>query len=134
MINYNNKTWLWTGRIISTLATLFMLFDGIIHLLKVPAVIQAFQQLGYPLSVITPLAVIELICVVLYIIPRTSVLGAMLLTGYLGGAVDSNVRAGLPLFSYILFPVYVGVFLWAGLYLRSQKLRALIPLQNNDQR
>ena len=120
---------LWSGRIITTLVVLFMIFDATIHLLKVPAVVEGFTQMGYSLSVITPLSIIELISVVLYIIPQTSILGAILLTGYLGGAVDSNVRAGNPLFTFTLAPVYVGVLLWLGLWLRSNKLRELTPIK-----
>jgi DoxX-like family len=127
MINFKNKKWLWTGRVLRAVVILFMLFDGVIHLSKIPAVTDAFAQMGYSLGVITPLSIIELLCVILYIIPSTSILGAILLTGYLGGAVDSNVHAGSPLFSAILFPVYVAILLWGGLYLRDSRLRELIP-------
>jgi hypothetical protein len=120
-----NKKWIWTGRVLSTLSGLFMLFDGIIHIAQPPIVIQSFQQQGYPLQIIFPLALVELVCVLLYIIPRSALLGAILLTGYLGGAVDYNVRAGNP-FSEILFPVSIAIALWAGLYLRSQKLRVAL--------
>jgi len=129
MINYNNKRWLWAGRIVTALGAAFMLFDGVIHAMRIAPVIQAFQQLGYSLDIIVPLAVVELICTVLYIIPRTSILGAILLTGYLGGAVDSNLRAGNPLFSNILFPVYIAILLWAGLYLQNGRLRAIVPVK-----
>ncbi len=132
MSEETSKKSLWAGRIISLLVILFMLFDGVIHIMKIPAVTQSFVQLGYSLNVITPLAVIELLCVLLYVIPRTSILGAILLTGYLGGAVDSNVRAGNPLFSFILFPVYIGVLMWGGLYLRSKRLRSLVPIKSKN--
>ncbi|MDP9290329.1 MAG: DoxX family protein [Thermoproteota archaeon] len=95
----------------SALTAIFMLFDGVVHILQITPVVESFKQLGYPLSVIVPLAIVELICVILYMIPRTSILGAILLTGYVGGAVDSNVRAGNPLFSNILFPGYVRILL-----------------------
>jgi hypothetical protein len=120
---------LWLGRIMSALTVLFLLFDGVIHLMQIAPVVESFVQLGYSPSIALPLGIIELVCLILYVIPRTSVLGAILLTGYLGGAVATNARVGYPLFSHVLFPVYVGVLLWAGLYLRDGRLRALIPLQ-----
>ena len=123
------KTQLWAGRIISALPILFLLFDGVIHLTRIAPVVDSFNQLGYPIGLALSLGIIELVCVVLYVVPPTSVLGAILLTGYLGGAVASNLRIGAPLFSNALFPVYVGVLLWAGLYLRSNRLRALLPLR-----
>jgi hypothetical protein len=124
-----SKTQLWTGRIISALPILFLLFDGVIHLTRIAPVVDSFNQLGYSIGLALGLGIIELVCVVLYVVPPTSVLGAILLTGYLGGAVASNLRIGAPLFSNALFPVYVGVLLWAGLYLRSNRLRALLPLR-----
>jgi hypothetical protein len=120
---------LWAARVISALAVLFLLFDAVIHILRIGPVDKAFADLGYAPSLAVPLGIIELICLILYVIPRTSVLGAVLLTGYLGGAVATNVRVGAPLFSHILFPVYVGVLLWAGLYLRDNRLRALFPVR-----
>jgi hypothetical protein len=124
-----SNTQLWAGRIISALPVLFLLFDGVIHLTRIAPVVDSFNQLGYPIVLALGLGIIELVCVVLYVVPPTSVLGAILLTGYLGGAVASNLRIGAPLFSNALFPVYVGVLLWAGLYLRSNRLRALLPLR-----
>jgi hypothetical protein len=121
---------LWAGRIMSALAALFMLFDGIIHILKIAPVVDAFAQLGYPIRVSVGLGIIELICVAVYVLPRTSVLGAILLTGYLGGAIAAQVRIGTPLFSHVLFPVYVAVLIWGGLLLRDRRLRALIPLRS----
>jgi hypothetical protein len=106
-----------------------MLFDGIIKFMKPAPVIDAFAQLGYPLSVAGVLATLCLVCAVLYAIPRTSVFGAILLTGYLGGAIATHVRVGDPLFSHVLFPVYLGAFAWAGIYLRDDRLRALVPLK-----
>lgn len=120
---------LWAGRILSGLAALFMTFDGVIHVLRIPPVVQGFSQLGFPLSVSVPLGIIELICVAVYLYPRTSVLGAILLTGYLGGAIATQVRISAPLFSTMLFPIYVALFVWGGLYLRDDKLRAMIPLR-----
>ena len=120
---------LWAGRIMSALAVLFMLFDGVIHITKIAPVVEGFAQLGYSASLAIPLGIIELVCVVLYLIPRTSVLGAVLLTGYLGGAVATNLRVGAPIFSNVLFPVYMGVLSWGGLYLRDMRLRTVFPLR-----
>jgi hypothetical protein len=123
------KGQLWTGRVLSTLAVLFLLFDCTRKFLKPQPVIEGPVSLGYPVSVITPLAITLLICTLLYIIPMTQVLGAILLTGYLGGAVATHVRHGDPLFSHILFPTYLGAFLWLGLYLRDPALRDFIPFR-----
>jgi len=119
----------WAGRVLSALPALFLLFDGVIHILKIAPVVEAFAQLGYSIGLAVPLGIIELTCLALYVIPRTSVLGAVLLTGYLGGAVASNLRVGTPLFSNVLFPVYIGILLWAGLYLRDARLRAIFPVR-----
>jgi hypothetical protein len=123
------KGQLWTGRILSGLAVLFMLFDTIIHALRGPQVVQGFAQLGFPLSIAIPLSIVEFIGIVLYVIPRTSVLGAILLTGYLGGAVAAQVRIGAPLLGFVLAPVYVALFLWLGLYLRDERVRAVVPVR-----
>jgi hypothetical protein len=124
-----SKGRLWTGRIMSALPALFLLIDGVGKLVKPAPVVQGTLQLGYPESVLLGLGIVLLSCTVLYVIPRTAVLGAILLTGYLGGAVATHVRVGSPLFSHILFPVYLAVLLWGGLYLRDGRLRALIPLR-----
>jgi hypothetical protein len=126
-MNFNTKKWLWTGRILSILGAGFMVFDGVVHISRIAPVTQSFAQMGYSLDVIVPLSIIELICVLLYIVPRTSVLGAILLTGYLGGAVDANVRAGNSLFGFVLFPVYLAIILWGGLYISDGRLRELVP-------
>jgi hypothetical protein len=123
-----SKKALWAGRIMSVLPALFLLMDGVMKLFKPAVVVQATLQLGYPESVILPLGIVLLTCTVLYLVPRTSVLGAILLTGYLGGAVATHVRVGESLFS-IVFPIIFGVLIWGGLYLREPRLRALIPLQ-----
>ncbi len=123
------KGLLWTGRILSVLAALFMLFDGVGHLLKPAPVVQAFAQLEFPLRLSVCLGVIQLICVALYIVPRTAVLGAVLLTGYLGGAVAIHMRVGNPVFECI-FPIIIGIFFWAGLLLRDVQLRALFPVRS----
>jgi DoxX-like protein len=119
---------LWTGRILCTLAILFLLMDGVMKLFNPRPVVEGMTRLGYPLNLAATIGIILLICVLLYAIPQTSILGAILLTGYLGGAVASQLRVGGPLFSYVLFPVYLGVLIWAGLCLRDSRLRALIPL------
>ena len=120
---------LWAGRIISALPILFLLFDGIAKLFKPAFVVEGTLKYGYAESVIIPLGIVLTLCTILYAIPRTAVLGAILLTGYLGGAVNTHVRAGEGWFP-ILFPVIFGVLLWGGLYLRDERLRALIPLRS----
>jgi len=122
---------LWAGRIISGLVIAFMFFDGAIHLMKIAPVVQAFQELGWPISQAVVLGIIELLCAVIYLYPRTSILGAILLTGYLGGAVLTQLRVGHSLFGEVLFPVYLGILVWAGLYLREPRLHSLIPLQTS---
>jgi hypothetical protein len=119
---------IWAGRIVSALPVLFLLFDATIHIMRTPAVVAGFAQAGFPISTAVPLGIIEIICIILYAVPRTSVLGAILLTGYLGGAVATNVRQQLPMLGYVLFPVYVAVFIWGGLWLRDDRVRSLIPL------
>ena len=116
---------LWTGRAFSSLAVLFLVFDSVGKLLQVQPVIDGTIQLGYPRDIVFGLGVTLLSCVVTYVIPRTSVLGALLLTGYLGGAVATHVRVANPLFSHVLFPTYVAALLWGGLILRDPRLRAL---------
>jgi hypothetical protein len=122
-----SKKALWGGRIISGLVTAFLLFDAGIHLLKPAPVVEAFAKMHLPLSLAVGLGIVELVCLVLYVIPRTSILGAVLLTGYLGGAVAIQVTTSNSLFGEILFPVYVGVLVWGGIYLRDERLRALFP-------
>lgn len=120
---------LWTGRVLSGLIILFMIFDGVIKLPPLDVVTQTMVPLGWPadVNVARLLGVIGLISTALYALPRTSVLGAILLTGYLGGAIATNMRVGSPLFSHTLFSVYLGIILWGGLYLRDPRVRALIP-------
>ena len=124
-----SKKRLWAGRIMSGLLALFLLLDGAAKLAKPAPVVEGTIKLGYSESVILPLGIVLLACTILYVIPRTAVLGAILLTGYLGGAVATHVRVGDPVFS-ILFPVIIGVLIWGGLYLRDDRLRALIPLRS----
>jgi hypothetical protein len=113
----------------SGLPVLFLLVDGVMKLLKPEAVVKATIELGYPESVIVGLGIVLSVSTILYSIPRTAVLGAILLTGYLGGAIATQVRVGNPLFTHILFPVYLAVLLWGGLFLRDERVRALIPLR-----
>ena len=122
-----SKKKLWAGRIISALPVLLLLFSGVMKLMKPAPLVQGFAQFGYPESLILKIGILEIFCTVVYMIPRTSVLGAILMTGYLGGATATNVRVGDPS-SFI--PVLVGVLVWAGLYLRDDRLRALIPLRS----
>jgi hypothetical protein len=121
-------TTIWAGRISSALAVLFLLLDSVIKALNLAPAVEATTQLGYPASLVIGIGILELACLAIYVIPRTSVLGAILLTGYLGGAIATQVRAGSPLFS-IVFPIIVGVLIWGGLFLREDRLRALIPLR-----
>jgi DoxX-like family len=116
----------WPGRILTGVPVLFLAFDGIAKLARAPQVAEASQRLGLPVGVAAPLGAILLACLALYLIPRTAVLGAVLATGYLGGAVAMHVRIGDPLASRALFPVYVAVLLWGGLYLRDARVRALV--------
>ena len=124
----SNKLQLWAGRILSILPALFLLLDGVMKLVKPAFVVEATVKLGYPESTIVGLGIVLVAGTILYLIPSTSVLGAIVLTGYLGGAVATHVRVGGPLFP-IIFPVIIGAMLWGGLYLRNERLRALIPLQ-----
>jgi hypothetical protein len=117
---------LWAGRIISGIAVLFLIFDGVTKLVTVDAVAEGMRQLGYPVTLAPVIGAILLVCVVLYVIPRTAPLGAILLTGYLGGAVASQLRIGMPLLGYTLFPIYVAILIWGGLYLRDSRVRALV--------
>jgi hypothetical protein len=119
----------WGGRIASGLVVLFLLFDGVIKLMEIGPVMESFVQLGYPTSLARGIGIIVLVCAVLYAIPRTAVLGAILLTGLLGGAVASHVRLGDPLFSHVLFGVYLGVLAWGGLWLRDERMRAIVPVR-----
>src|SRR6478735_11602721 len=123
-----SSTGLWAGRMMSGLPALFLLVDGIMKLFKPPIVVQATVELGYPESVIVGLGVTLLTSTLLYLIPPTSILGAILLTGYLGGAVATHVRVGGPVFN-IVFAVIVGALLWGGLWLRDGRLREMLPLR-----
>jgi hypothetical protein len=117
---------LWVGYAISALVLLFLLFDSLGKLLKVAPVLEGSAKLGYPESSVVGIGVVLLLCTILFAIPRTSVFGAILLTGYLGGAVATHVRVGSPLLTHQLFPVYLGALIWVALYLRNEKLRRLL--------
>ena len=122
---------LWAGRIISLLPALLLLVDAVMKFIKPAPVVQETVRLGYAESAIVPIGVVLLVCTVLYLIPRTSVLGAILLTGYLGGAVSTHVRMAEGWFA-IVFPVVFGAILWLGLYLRDDRLSSLIPLRKEE--
>ena len=124
-----SKAALWTGRVLSGLVILFLLFDGAIKLVPLDIVIETSVQLGIPPELARTLGVLTLAGAILYAIPRTSVLGAILLTGYLGGAIYTHVRIGSPLSSHTLFGVYLGLMIWGGLWLRDPALHALIPFR-----
>ena len=122
---------LWLGRVLSGLVIVFLLFDGAIKLVPWPVVTETMDRIGYGSSenLARSLGVITIACTILYAIPPTSILGAILLTGYLGGAMVSHLRIGSPLFSHTLFGFYLGLMLWGGLWLRDRRLRKLIPLR-----
>lgn len=123
---------LWAGWIMSGFAALFLLFDAAVKVLELPLAVEATTQLGYPQSVIVGLGLLQLACLVIYLLPRTSVLGAVLWTGYLGGAIATHLRVGSPLFSHTLFPIYVAALLWGGLWVRDERLRSVLPIRAMD--
>ncbi len=118
------------GYVFSGLAMLFLAFDASLKLLQVTAAVDSTGELGYQANVLLPLGLVQAALLLLYLVPRTAVLGALLWTGYLGGAVATHVRVDNPLFTHILFPVYVAVLLWGGLWLRDARLRALLPIRS----
>ena len=115
-----------TGHVLTVLLTLFLLFDSVTKLMQLPPVVEATVQMGFPAATVPMIGGVLLVCLALYLVPRTSVLGAVLLTGYLGGAVCAQLRIEAPLFSTTLFPIYVGVVVWGALYVRSAALRTLV--------
>jgi hypothetical protein len=117
----------WTGRILTGLVTLFLLLDGGVKVFNPGMAAAAAPQIGYAESLILPIGLIELACLAVYLIPQTSALGAVLLTGFLGGAVATHFRVNDPLLGYTLFPLYVAAVLWGGLFLRDARLRVLLP-------
>lgn len=125
-----SKRALWAGWILSGIPILFLLMDAVGKFVKPEPVVTGTIALGYSESVILPLGIVLLISTILYAVPQTAVLGAILLTGYLGGAVATHVRIGNPVFTHMLFPVYLGIMIWLGLYLRDLRLRTLIPFRS----
>ena len=124
-----SKASLWTGRVITGLVVLFMLFDGISKVMKAQQVIDATVRIGFPVTSIVGIGITLLVCTALYVIPNTSILGAILLTGYLGGATAAQLRAGSPIFETV-FPIIFGILVWLGVYLREPRVRTLVPLRS----
>jgi hypothetical protein len=124
-----SRSTLMIGYALTGLAALFLAFDTVMKLLGIEQAVQSTTELGYPASAVFMIGVIELVCLALYLVPATSVCGAILLVGYLGGAVATQVRVGNPLASHVLFPMYVAAMLWGGLILREPRLRALLPFR-----
>jgi hypothetical protein len=120
------------GYILTVLVVLFLIFDTVMKVLRFAPAIQGTTELGYPAGSVLWIGMIELVCLVLYLVPRTSVLGALLLTGYLGGAIATHARVNSPLLSHTLFPIYVALLLWGGLYLRETRLHVLLPFRRRD--
>lgn len=120
-----SKKVLWTGYVLSVLPLLMLLMSATMKFLKPPDVVEGFKHLGFPESLALGLGILELACTILYVIPRTAVLGAILLTGYLGGAIVTHLRVG----EQFVMPIILGVLIWGGLYLRDPRLRVLIPLR-----
>jgi hypothetical protein len=128
-LTMNSRTAVWTGRVLSGIAVLFLIFDGAIKLVPIQPVTDSLRELGYPAtdSFARFLGVITLICTALYAWPRTALLGAVLLTAIMGGAIASHLRLGDPLFSHTLFGVYLGLLFWVGLWLRDERVRRIMP-------
>jgi hypothetical protein len=129
-VSISNRA-IWAGRAMSSLVIFFMLLDGGMKLVPMDVVLKASEPLGIPGSLARTLGALTIGCTLLYAFPRTAVLGAILLTGYLGGAIATHLRVGDPLFTHVLFGAYLGLLVWGGLYLRDSRLRALIPLQRD---
>ena len=120
------RTMRWTGRIITAVPVLFLVFDSVIKVLNIPPVVEAMARLGYPTGVAIEIGVLELACLALYLVPRTATIGAVLLTAFLGGAVATHVRVSDPMLSHTLFPTYIGALLWLGLLLRDNRVPTFI--------
>jgi hypothetical protein len=117
------------GLVLTSIVTLFLAFDMSLKVLRLAPAVEGTKALGYPVESVMWIGIIEMVCLVLYLVPRTAVLGAVLLTGYLGGAIATHVRLSNPLLTHTLFPIYVALLLWGGLYLREERLRALVPFR-----
>ena len=126
---FDSKASIWTGRILSTLIVLLLLVDCLFKFLQPPQVVEGMHKLGLPPAITVPLGILLMLCTLLYAIPYTSVLGAVLLTGYFGGAVLTHLRVSEPLFTHTLFPVYFGILAWFALFLRDPRIRALLPFR-----
>jgi len=122
----STRTSIWIGRVLSGLVVAFLAFDAIIKILRLPMAVDGTTQLGYPERLVVPIGSIEMILLVMYLVPRLSVFGTVLWTGYLGGAVATHLRIGSPLLGFTLFPLYVAALLWGGLYLRDARVRNLL--------
>jgi DoxX-like protein len=121
------------GYVLTALVALFLTFDTTVKVLRLAPAVEGTAALGYPAGAVLWIGLIELVCLGLYLVPRTAVLGALLLTGYLGGAIASQMRVGNPLLSHTLFPIYVALLLWGGLYPRETRLRELLPLRRQNE-
>jgi hypothetical protein len=130
-VRTNSRAMVWTGWVLQLLVSVFLLFDSGIKVLKLDMAVKGTVQAGFSEAVVAPLGWTLLISLIVYVIPRTAILGAILLTGYLGGAVATNVRLGMP-FYFILLPAIMGAMAWGGLYLRDDRLRAMIPLRRYE--
>jgi hypothetical protein len=119
----------WTARVLSAFPVIFLLFDAAIKLIKIQPVTDAFVALGYPDSLARGIGLLELVCTILYAVPRTALLGAILLTGLFGGAIATHLRVGDPWLSHILFSLYLAAPMWLGLYMRDERLRELLPFR-----
>jgi len=119
----------WTGYVLQGIVSLLLAFDCLIKIFPSQEAIQGTGDLGYPTSALLPIGLIALACLILYLVPRTAVLGAVLWTGYLGGAIATHVRVGNPLATHTLFPIYVAILIWGGIWLRDERIRALIPFR-----
>lgn len=128
-VNAPSKKALWTGRIISMLCVLFLLVDAIMKMIRESHSVEGTIQLGWPAYSVQSIGIILLACTVLYLVPRTAILGAILLTGFLGGAIATMARIGQP----IIFPLIFGILVWCGLFLRDEKLRKFIPLRKEEE-
>lgn len=123
----------WSGRIVTALVAAFLIVDAAVKFLGIPQVLESFARLGYPASAVPSVGLIGLLCAVLYAVPRTALLGTVLVTALCGGAVASHLRIGSPMFTHVLFGVYVGLLAWGGLWFRDERLRTLFPLRRPTQ-
>ncbi len=125
---------LWTGRVLTAIPVLFLTFDAVLKLAKLDVVVESFEELGWSPDVARPIGVLLLACLVVHLVPRTAVIGAVLLTGYLGGAIATHLRLGDRLLSHTLFPVYVAALVWGGLYLRDGRVKALVSVVSKGEK